>query len=169
MLIGNCGGDGAPACPPESTPFFVAVAVGLPVAIIFGIAGGRFSLIGLFAAAGVSGLWAAGERTGALVVGGASTVIALLPLGAGAVRAAPAPAGRQAGRRGCHRDRHRHRRPGHRDHHQPQPPGRTHPYGSSRRTVHRASRAARPSSPPGWTCRTRESATRSGTTGMTAP
>src|SRR5690606_31510950 len=85
MLIGDCGGDGAPACPPESTPFFIAVAVGMPAAIIFGIAGSRFSLIGPFAAAAVSGLWAAyelppGERTGALVVGGAFTVIALLPL-----------------------------------------------------------------------------------------
>jgi len=36
ILIGDCGGDGAPACPPESTPFFIAVAIGMPAAIIAG-------------------------------------------------------------------------------------------------------------------------------------
>src|SRR5690606_14548871 len=61
MLIGDCGGEGAPACPPEATPFAIAVAVGIPAAIISGIAGGKFTLIGLFAAGSVGALWAAYE------------------------------------------------------------------------------------------------------------
>src|SRR5690606_30419584 len=49
------------------------------------VAGGRFSTIGLFAAAAVSGLWAGyelppGERAGALVLGGVFTAVTLLPL-----------------------------------------------------------------------------------------
>lgn len=85
MLTGSCGGEGAPPCPPEATPYFIAVAVGLSVAILAGIFGRTVTSFLIFPAVGVGALWAAldstgGARTTALILGVIFLSVALLPL-----------------------------------------------------------------------------------------
>jgi hypothetical protein len=84
MLIGNCGGDGAPPCPPEATPYFVAVAVGLPAAILAGIFGRTITTFAIFPAVAVGALWAGMDLTGgaratALLLGGIFGAVSLAP------------------------------------------------------------------------------------------
>lgn len=83
--IGPCGGDTGPECPPEATPYFVAVSVGLPAAIVAAIAGGRLVFLTMFPAAAVGVLWGAtqlpaGERSGAYLIAGVFLAGTLLPL-----------------------------------------------------------------------------------------
>jgi Short C-terminal domain len=58
-LTGECGEYPAPPCPPESVPYFLAVGIGLPVAIIAAIAGGRLLIAAIFTAPGIAMVWAA--------------------------------------------------------------------------------------------------------------
>lgn len=84
MLIGNCGGYRYPECPPESTPYFIAMAVGMPAAIIAGIIGARTIAFGLFPAVAIGAFWAgfdmpAGERGVAFLIGGIFAAVMLVP------------------------------------------------------------------------------------------
>lgn len=87
MLIGNCGGDDAPPCPPESTPYFIGITAGIIATIFASIAGGGGggAFIGLFPAIAIGALWAAfelpsEERAGPLLIGGIFVAVVLAPL-----------------------------------------------------------------------------------------
>lgn len=57
-LTGECGEYPDPPCPPESVPYFLAVGIGIPVAIIAAIAGGRLVIAAIFMAPGMGMIWA---------------------------------------------------------------------------------------------------------------
>lgn len=85
ILTGNCGGDGYPPCPPESTPYFLAVGIGMPVAIIAGFVSTRGVAFALFPAVAAACFWAGfdlppGERSVPFAVGGTFLAVMLLPL-----------------------------------------------------------------------------------------
>lgn len=85
VTFGPCGGDGVPSCPPEATPYAIAVAVGLPLAIIGGLIGRRLTTFALFPAIGVGALWGSTDASGTdrlfpLILGAAFLAASLLPL-----------------------------------------------------------------------------------------
>lgn len=85
MLTGDCGGEDAPPCPPEATPYFLAVGAGIPAVIVAGIIGRTLAIFGVFPAVAVGSLWAAsdlsgGSRAGALVLGGTFAAVTASPL-----------------------------------------------------------------------------------------
>lgn len=85
MQIGSCGGDGAPPCPSEATPYAIAVAAGLPAAILAGVVGRTAATFLIFPAVAVGALWAAwempaGSRTGTLLFGALFGAVSALPL-----------------------------------------------------------------------------------------
>ena len=96
MGIGSCGGE-YPPCPAEATPWFIAVAVGIVVAILSIFAGGGgIAFMGIFATVGIASLLRAanggtdGDTTFPLVFGLGFLLVPVLPLflGAAAVRRA---------------------------------------------------------------------------------
>lgn len=85
VTFAPCGGDGAPPCPAEATPYAIALAVGLPAAIIGGLIGRRFTTFMLFPAIGVGALVGATDVTGSsrafpLILGLSFLAVGLLPL-----------------------------------------------------------------------------------------
>lgn len=85
LLIGDCGGEGAPDCPPEATPYFLAMGLGIPAVIVSAIVGRTLAGFGVFPAVAVGALWAAsdltgGARTTALVLGGSFAAVTAGPL-----------------------------------------------------------------------------------------
>jgi hypothetical protein len=80
---GSCGDTGQPACPSSMTPYIIALSVGLPVAIIAAVAGGKIAGFGIFLSVGIGALATAldgGDSSFALVFGGLFTLGGLLPL-----------------------------------------------------------------------------------------
>src|SRR5690606_17476539 len=85
LLTGVCGGRGNP-CPPEATPYVIAVGFGVPVAIIAGLAWSGWTAFVVFPALAVGAIWAGfdlppGEpaRDGAFIAAGAFLAPAMLP------------------------------------------------------------------------------------------
>src|SRR3954452_8775936 len=87
MEIGSCGDIGQPSCPSDAWPYFVALPLGIIVAVIsVFLGGGVFSFAGVFIAVGVgsiaAGIWGDNDdmRTFAYIFGGAFLFFGLLPL-----------------------------------------------------------------------------------------
>lgn len=62
--VSACGGDFEPPCPPEATPAFIALGLGMPAAILGGIVGWKLVAFALLPAVGVGLLLGASNLTG---------------------------------------------------------------------------------------------------------
>ena len=85
--IGSCGDVGQQSCPSDAWPYFVALPVGIMVAVLsIFLGGGAFVFAGIFLAVGIgslaAGIWGDNEETQtfAFIFGGAFVFFGLLPL-----------------------------------------------------------------------------------------